>query len=128
MTQIINIDAYKIKEFFNNDKVCLKDLPIENAVRNIHKTIDFTTIENEISRQEFRDLLYLIYSQDKPYKKTSDVIYHVLRLAGFMSNLDGITKIPDDKLREMFHLYCEKNKCRHPHRCRQNQHFIPFTP
>ena len=110
MTQIINIDAYKIKEFFNNDKVCLKDLPIENAVRNIHKTIDFTTIENEISRQEFRDLLYLIYSQDKPYKKTSDVIYHVLRLAGFMSNLDGITKIPDDKLREMFHLYCEKNK------------------
>ena len=46
MTQIINIDAYKIKEFFNNDKVCLKDLPIENAVRNIHKTIDFTTIVN----------------------------------------------------------------------------------
>ena len=110
MTQIIDMKIHAIQKFFNQDKINLKDLPIENAVRNIKKTVDFMEIENETSRQEFRDLLFLIYAHDIPYKKTSDHIYHVLRLAGFMSNLDGITNIPDDKLREMFHLYCDKNK------------------
>lgn len=109
MTTTIDIRTQKIKTLLKQDKIYLSDL-IETMSRKSVTKIDFTLIENDISRQEFRDLLFLIHAQNKPYKPNSASAYHTIRLAGFMSNLNGITQIPDDQLREMFHMYCDKNK------------------
>lgn len=108
MTQIISIKEQQIKNLLKKDSLFLSELR-DNVIRKSATKIDFTQIENDTARQEFRDLLFLVFAKDIPYKHTSDSIYHVLRLAGFMKSLNGITQIRDEKLQEMFHLYCKKH-------------------
>ena len=93
----------KTLELLNKDTLELKSIPFKDVSKRFYKVvIDFTLIKNDTSRQQFRDLLFSIFCREIPYKRASDRIYYVLRLAGFMSNLDGITEIPDNNLRDLF--------------------------
>ena len=100
----------KTLELLNKDTLELKSIPFKDVSKRFYKVvIDFTLIKNDTSRQQFRDLLFSIFCREIPYKRASDRIYYVLRLAGFMSNLDGITEIPDNNLRDLFNKYCDEN-------------------
>lgn len=108
MTQIIDIKEQQIKKVLEHDKVFLSDL-VDSMTRKSVTQLNFLEIKNEISRKQFKDLVFLIYAKGIPYKPLSQGSYHALKLSGFMSKLNGITEIPDDKLREMFNLYCDKH-------------------
>lgn len=100
----------KVMELLRNDTVELKSIPFRDVSKRFYMvTIDFTSIKNDVSRQQFRDLLFSIFCREVPYKRASDRIYYVLRLAGFMSDLNGITEIPDRELKELFNRYCDEN-------------------
>ena len=100
MAKIIGMKEKEIKEFLSNDVVELSAFPIKEASKRFYKVvIDFASIKNNVSRQQFRDLLFSIFCYEAPYKRASDRIYYVLRLAGFMSDLNGITEIPDKELK-----------------------------
>ena len=90
-------------ELLSDDIVELKSIPFEDVSKRFYKVvIDFTSIKNDTSRQQFRDLLFSIFCREVPYKRASDRIYYVLRLSKFMSDLNGITEIPDKELKELF--------------------------
>ena len=110
MAKIIGMKEKEIKEFLSNDVVELSAFPIKEASKRFYKVvIDFASIKNNVSRQQFRDLLFSIFCYEAPYKRASDRIYYVLRLAGFMSDLNGITEIPDKELKDLFNRYCDEN-------------------
>ena len=100
----------RVMELLSDDIVELKSIPFEDVSKRFYKVvIDFTSIKNDTSRQQFRDLLFSIFCREVPYKRASDRIYYVLRLAKFMSDLNGITEIPDKELKELFDRYCNEN-------------------
>lgn len=107
MGKVIDLKANAIKDFLNQDIADLKFFP-DDAVRakftRSHK-IDFTVIENETSRQQFRDLLFCIFYLQTPYSYDSKRLYHVFRLTEFMSD-KNILEIPDDKLVADFKEFC----------------------
>lgn len=110
MAKIIGMKEKEIKEFLSNNVVELSAFPIEEVSKRFYKVVvDFTSIKNDVSRQQFRDLLFSIFCYEAPYKRASDRIYYVLRLAGFMSDLNGITEIPDKELKDLFNRYCDEN-------------------
>lgn len=110
MAKIIELKEKEIKDFLSNDVVELKSFPVEEVSKRFYKVvIDFTLIKNEVSRQQFRDLLFSIFCYEVPYKRDSDRIYYVLKLAVFMSGLNGITEIPDQELKALFNRYCDGN-------------------
>lgn len=99
-----------VMKLLSNDIVELKSIPFEDVSKRFYKVvINFTSIKNDTSRQQFRDLLFSIFCREVPYKRASDRIYYVLRLAKFMSDLSGITEIPDKELKELFGRYCDEN-------------------
>lgn len=100
----------RVMELLSDDIVELKSIPFEDVSKRFYKVvIDFTSIKNDTSRQQFRDLLFSIFCREVPYKRASKRLYHVLKLASFMSNLNGITEIPDSKLKEIYYEHCDKN-------------------
>lgn len=110
MAKIIELKEKEVKEFLSNDIVELREFPMKDISECFHKVvIDFTLIRNEVSRQQFRDLLFSIFCYEAPYQRDSDRIYYVLRLTGFMSDLNGITEIPDTELKALFNRYCDEN-------------------
>ena len=110
MAKIIGMKEKEVKDFLSNDVVELSAFPIEEVRKHFNKVvIDFTSIKNDVSRQQFRDLLFSIFCYEAPYKRASDRIYYVLRMAKFMSDLNGITEIPDKELKELFNRYCDEN-------------------
>lgn len=99
-----------VMEFLDHNVIELKSFPIKEVSEKFHKVkIDFTSIANGTARQQFRDLLFSIFCREVPYKRTSDTLYYVLRLAGFLSTLNGITEVPDKELKELFDKYCDRN-------------------
>lgn len=83
----------KIQDFFRNDVLNFKNFPVEE-IRSYfipakkYFQMDLSGISSEKLKQEFRDYLYLIFTNSTPFPYTSDIF---LRLFDFSKYLESVT-------------------------------------
>lgn len=104
MSNYSDLELMQIKKFFDNEHLDFRNFPIKEVSDRYNEQnvkyyfIDMTIIKSQKKREEFRDYLFLIFAEGKPFKATTHNIKFVFDLPEYINQAKWETVLDaDDK-------------------------------
>lgn len=91
MSKYNDLELQQIKEFFKQDVLNFRNFPIQEVAdvykrATVYHELDASVIKSDTKRKEFKDYLFLVFTEDIPYRYTSPNMKFVFDLPTYINN------------------------------------------